>query len=272
MRRAAAGGRRHDRREAEHPRVRVRRAHEQPALRPGAQPLESERTSAAARAAAAARPSPPASSTPRSAPTRPARSGSRPPSAGSRAMRPTWGLVPTDGVVPVGLDPRHGRPAGADRRGVRAAARDDGRPPARRPAGDGPPGRHRHEAVRARPTPRSPRSARRRSTSCRGARAGRAPAARRDRDDHAAGHAPGGGRPPTCPGSARGSPTTAPTSARGCSPACSCRRPPTSPACAPGAGRGRVRARARRLRPARRAGDADHRRRGWTRSRRTTAC
>ena len=85
VRRSPPGGRSGRRREAEHARVRVRRAHEQPALRPGAQPLGSRAHDREARAAAAARPSPPASSTSRSAPTRPAPSGSRPRSAGSPA-------------------------------------------------------------------------------------------------------------------------------------------------------------------------------------------
>ena len=103
----------------------------------------------------------------------------------------------------------------------------DGRSPAR-PAARAPPDRRRHQAVRARPTPASPRSARRRPRRCPGdARAGRAAAARGDRDDHAAGHAPRGGRRPPAAGCGRGSPTTAPTSARACSPGCSCRRRPT---------------------------------------------
>ena len=150
----------------------------------------------AGRAAAAARPSPPASSTSRSAPTPPGRSGSRPRSAGS---------------------PATGRRSGSSR--TRASSRSPGRSTrsarsartaeecrraleimAGRVAADGAPGRRIgvvtrlfeeadpavaavcEEAVRA--------LARRR-------RAGRAPAARRDRDDHAAGDAPrGGGRPP----------------------------------------------------------------------------
>ena len=63
------GRRRGDRREAEHARVRARRADEQPPFRPGPQPV-GPRADDRGSTAGAARPSPPGSSTSRSVPTR----------------------------------------------------------------------------------------------------------------------------------------------------------------------------------------------------------
>ena len=100
VRRPPARGRRGDRREAEHARVRVRRAHEQPALRPGPQPLgpraHTGGSSGGSGAAVAAGLVDLALGTDTA--------GSiRIPAAfcGVTGHRPTTGLVPNDGVVPV---------------------------------------------------------------------------------------------------------------------------------------------------------------------------
>ena len=258
VRRAAPRGRCRGGREAEHPRVRVRRAHEQPALRPGTQPLGSraddrrfERRQRSGRRRRARR---------RRARHRHGRvdpdpgrllRGHRPPAdRGARSDR--WRR-------PGRMDPRRGRAAGANRRGVSAGAGDHGRSPARA-GGRGPPGRHRHQAVRARPTPTSPRL----RGSCPIAAAGR---------------------------TSRSSCRCSTRSRRSPSSSCSRRRPP--PTCGwlrtrladygadvrarllaglllpstayltrpprPELGTVAVGARARRLRPARRAGDADRR-------------
>ena len=219
-------------------RVRVRRADDEPALRPGPQPVGPRPRCAAARAAAAARPPPPTSPPARSAPTPPARSGSRPPSAASRASGRRSGSSPNEGVVPVAWTFDTVGPIARSAEDCRAAAggrcagtpRSSRRAPSRAD-------RRRHGAVRAGRPARSAAVVRGgRAARCPAPRAGRAAAARGDADDPAARDASRRRRPSTSAGSGRGSPTTGRTSARACSPACSCPRPPTSPASAPGAG------------------------------------
>ena len=85
---------------------------------------------------------------------------------GVTGHRPTAGLVPTDGVVPVAWTLDAVGPLARTRRGV-PRGRSRSWPGARCRAGARPPGRRRHQAVRARPTPRSPPSARRRSRAAR---------------------------------------------------------------------------------------------------------
>jgi hypothetical protein len=168
------------------------------------------------------------SSTSRSEPTPPDRSGSRRRSAASRATgRPSVSCRSRASSPSPGPSMRSAR-SPAPRRSAAVRWRSW-------PAGRSTPGDVRGSAsspgCSRRPTPRS----RPLRGSCRrapGRRAGRAPAARGDRDDHAARHAPGGGRR-HLRGCGRASPTTGRTSARACSPGCCCRRRPTSPACGP---------------------------------------
>ena len=68
----------------------------------------------AARAAARRRRSSPGSPTARSAPTPAARSGSRPRAAGSPGFKPTYGLVPIDGVFPLAPSFDHAGPMARD--------------------------------------------------------------------------------------------------------------------------------------------------------------
>ena len=70
---------------------------------------------------------------------------------GVTGLRPSWGLVPTRGVVPTAWSLDTVGPLALECRGVRAAARDDGGPAARRPdAGDDLRVGVAHEPVRAR--------------------------------------------------------------------------------------------------------------------------
>ena len=163
------------------------------------------------------------------------------------------GPRPEPGRDPRLVDVRHGRPARAHGRGLRAAPRRDRRAEpgdasttrVRRavPRGSGVASRGCGSASSPTCRGRAARPAvgarsRRRSPSSGGSAPGRAgrravPAARRGRRSSSS-CSPRRPRR-TSPGCARGSPTTAPTCARACSPACSCPRPPRSPASGPGA-------------------------------------
>ncbi len=179
---------------------------------------------------------------------------------GVTGIRPSWGLVSTRGVLPTAWS--------LDTVGPLAQSAEEcewlleimaERPLGGRHGGRRPPGGRPHEPVRARRACGGDgvRAGARRVAGPEGA--GNAPVARGAVHDHAADHAPGGReRPPSVaahaprrlrrrrPGAAAGGPASAADRVR------------DGPARAPLGTRG-ARARARRLRRARGAGDADHR-------------
>ena len=192
VRRSAAGCGRDHRRQGEHPRVRLRRAHDQPALRPRAQSVESRaclrRLERGQRRRSRCRLG-----------RRVARHGHGRFRAHSRRLlrrdghAANLGPRPDERRPPDRLVARHRRPARVERRRVRAAARDDGGAAAWWPRrGRRPPRGRPHEAVRRRRAGRGGgvRARARRAAGSEGAR--RAPAPRGAVDDHAADHAPGG--------------------------------------------------------------------------------
>ena len=260
----AAG--RDDRREAEHPRVRLRRAHEQPALRPGAQPVESRpRVRRLERGQRRCRRRRPRRRLPRHGHCR-LRAHSR------RVLRRDGDAAElgprlharrrTDGLVA-----RHGRPARAQAEECeRLLETMAGRPLGGQAGDDVRIGVLTSLFERAEPAVatrmrvvRSPSCPVRRSRS-------HSRSTRRCPPSHSwsCSRRP---RTRTCPGCGRGSPTTARTSARGFSRACSCLRLRTRRACAPVAGRVRARAGAWAVRRARRPPRCPSPPHGWTRSR-----
>ena len=197
-------------------------------------------------------------------------------SAGSRAIGRRVGLVPNEGVDSrrAGPSTRSGRwPVPPRSAGGRLG---DHGPGARcGPAGAGPPHRGRHQAVRGgRLRGRGPR-ARKPSDRCRGGTSRSSfRCSTRVATITQLVMLPEAGGPRTWAGSAPALPTTERTFAHGCSPGCSCRRPryvtgPPRPELGPGRSGS---AQLGRLRPARRAGDADRRAAIWTRFRPTTGC
>ena len=112
--RGARAGRLGERRQDEPARVRLRRHVAEPALRRRAEPALPGPDRRAARRAARPPRSCSAKRTARSAPTRAARFASQPPAAASRGFKPTYGLVPIDGVFPLAPCFDHAGPMARD--------------------------------------------------------------------------------------------------------------------------------------------------------------
>ena len=123
---AARGGGLRERRQDEPARVRLRDDLREPALRRRAEPALSRAASRAGRAAARRPRSRPGSPTRRSAPTRPARSGSPPPAAASSGTSRRHGLVSLDGCWPLAASFDTAGPIAADVDDVPADARGAG--------------------------------------------------------------------------------------------------------------------------------------------------
>ena len=163
--RAAAHVRRDPAREAQHARVRLRCADDEPALRRRRATRGRASTSAAGRAAGRAPPRPPTSRPARSAPTPAARSGSRRASAASPACARRSGSSRTTASS---RPPGRSTPSGRSRAAPRTARCCSTRSPARRPTspaaskGCGSASSRRSSTVPSRP---SPRRSRRRSAS-----------------------------------------------------------------------------------------------------------